>query len=542
VAKVLFINPVVRAEDVPRHVPYGIALLAAISMEKGHLVQVYDENAWRKGPTVIREVCAADEWDVIALGGITTAYESIKRIVAVAREVCPKALIVLGGGVLTSLPREMLTWLPEVDVGVVGEAFATWPELLEYVDRGSRDYWKIAGTISRALSGELVFGPQRELLEDLDTLPYPAWDLFPLEEVYFPNSQVLFSEAGMLASRRLDINASYGCSLICRYCYHLGIAGDMRYVTDAEGSTNVEFDRPGGYSRAIRYHSPEYIVRMVKHAYEKYKINFIGFLDENLMTMDQYSGRTWMKEICRLWKENGLQPDYIRDGRPLGESWEGVHWSGTSHATLCNPEILKEMYSAGCTHLVYGYESFSPHVMKTVGKGATPKTNVRSFFWTLESGIRPIPNQIIGFPAEDFESIRQNMQAWETLGIVVKPFFATPYPGSEWFTVYRKSIEEQYGGDLEAFILALGDATTITGVISHNFNAVELLGLREMMLAKDHRKIDEYERIWRKNHGIPVGAPSTLYKAPAELEDGGTAPPKIKITKPKARRQLPMAN
>ena len=68
---------------------------------------------------------------------------------------------------------------------------------------------------------------QRALIQDLDSLPYPAWDLFPLEEVYFPNSEVLYSEEGMLASRRLDINASYGCSLICRFCYHLGISGSF---------------------------------------------------------------------------------------------------------------------------------------------------------------------------------------------------------------------------------------------------------------------------------------------------------------------------
>ena len=39
----------------------------------------------------------------------------------------------------------------------------------------------------------------------------------------------------MLATRRMDINASIGCSLICRFCYHLGIAGDMRYEKDSKG-------------------------------------------------------------------------------------------------------------------------------------------------------------------------------------------------------------------------------------------------------------------------------------------------------------------
>ena len=515
-AKVLFINPVVREEDVPRHVPYGIALLAAIAMKKDHLVQVYDANAWRQGDDVLHQVLEADDWQVIALGGITTAYGSIKHIVQIARQSCPRAVIVLGGGVLTSLPREMMTWLPTVDVGVIGEAYETFPELLALVDRGSDDYTAVPGTISRDGAARLRMAPQRALLDDLDSLPYPAWHLFPLEEVYYTNSEALFSEEGMMARRRLDINASYGCSLICRFCYHLGIAGDMRYVENADGIVDVAFDQPGVYTRDIRYHSPEYIVRMAKFMHETHGVDFIGFLDENLMTMDQYSGRTWLKDICRLWHEYGLAPEKKPDG-----TWTGVHWGGTSHATLCTPEILKVMRAAGCSHLVYGYESFAPHIMKLLGKGATPKTNIRSFFWTLESGIRPIPNQIIGFPAEDFESIRQNMDAWKSLGLVVKPFFATPYPGSEWFQVYRKSIEAQYGGDLERFILDLGDATKITATISHNFNAVELLGLREMMLAFNYGRIDEYEDVWRRNHAVADGRPSTLYKDPADLDLAG---------------------
>ena len=119
-AKVLFINPVVREEDKPRHVPYGIALLAAICMEKGHWVQVYDENAWRKGPDILRQVFEADDWDVIALGGITTTYGSVRATLKIARAACPKTLIVLGGGLLTSLPREVMGFCAQVDVGVVG--------------------------------------------------------------------------------------------------------------------------------------------------------------------------------------------------------------------------------------------------------------------------------------------------------------------------------------------------------------------------------------------------------------------------------------
>jgi radical SAM superfamily enzyme YgiQ (UPF0313 family) len=494
-AKVLFVNPAIREEDAPRHVPYGIALLAGIVMERGHLVQVYDANAWRAGDEVLEQALEADSWDVIAVGGITTAYGYIKKIVGKARNHAPQATIVAGGGFLTSMPHDIMNFLPQIDVGVIGEAFETFPEVLSMVDTGVVDWSGISGVVYRDEKGNPRLSPERSLLEDLDSLPRPAWELFPVEEVYFKNSEVLFSEEGMTAKRRLDINASYGCSLICRYCFHLGLSGDMKYVEGKDGEQEVNFDTPGSYTRTIRYHSPRYIVDLVMHAHKTYNIDFIGFLDENLMTMDKSSGRKWMKEICRLWIEEDLQPSCVRDNVPHDVNCKGVHWSGTSHATLATQEVLQTMRKAGCSHLVYGYESFSERVMKTIGKGATPKTNERSYHWTLDAGIRPIPNQIIGFPSEDFDSLRDNMLAWDRMGIVVKPFFATPYPGSEWYTTNKDRILQQYDGDLEAFLLDLGDATKVTAVISEKFNAVELYGLRELMVNRDFKRLETYERL-----------------------------------------------
>ncbi len=500
-ARVLFLNPVVREEDLARHVPYGIALLAGIIREQGHEMQIYDLNAWRLGDDVLVQVLESDQWDVVAMGGISTTYGCVKKICELAERHAPKAMIVVGGGLLTSLPRDIMKLIPQIDVGVIGEAFATFPELLAQVTTKQYDLPAIKGLVYRASNGQIQITAERPLLQDLDTLPYPAWDLFPLEEIYFgENSQALFSEEGMLARRRLDINASYGCSLVCKFCFHLGISGDMKYVKDEHGDTDVLFDAPGTYSRNIRYHSPKYIVALAKYAYEKYQVDFIGFLDENMMTMNVFSRHTWLKEICELWIQEGLQPTCVRDGVAHDEHCRGVHWSGTSHATLCNPEVLKMMRHAGCSHLVYGYESFSKQILKRLGKGSTPDTNIKSFFWTLQAGIRPIPNQIIGFPTEDFDSIRDDMKAWEKLGIIVKPFFATPYPGSEWFHIYRQRILDQYGGNLETFLLDLGDATRVTANICHNFDAVELYGLRELMVNFDYKRIGEYEAKWKAQH------------------------------------------
>jgi anaerobic magnesium-protoporphyrin IX monomethyl ester cyclase len=220
--------------------------------------------------------------------------------------------------------------------------------------------------------------------------------------------------------------------------------------------------------------------------------------------MNSYTKNKWLPEICDLWIKEGLQPQCVRDGVPHDPAkCRGVHWGGTSHATLANPELLKKMHEAGCSQLLYGYESFSLRILKNVGKGATPETNERSLRITLEAGIRPIPNQMIGFPDEFFDSIIACVEAWERTGIQCKPFFATPYPGSEWYYKYKDRILAQYDGDLDAFLSDLGDATKITALICENFNAVELLGIRELMINRDLKRIREYEREWRRLHGEP---------------------------------------
>src|SRR2546428_5181755 len=179
-AKVLFINPVIREEDDPRHVPYGMALLASIAIREGHLVQVFDANAWRASDAVLTQVLKADRWDVIALGGITTASRSIKHIVRLAKELVPHALVVAGGGFLTSMPHDIMRFLPQVDVGVVGEAFVSFPELLRRLDAGNRDWAKVPGLVWRGGGGAAPLSPEHAAPPQLRQAPSPTPDVLPL--------------------------------------------------------------------------------------------------------------------------------------------------------------------------------------------------------------------------------------------------------------------------------------------------------------------------------------------------------------------------
>lgn len=493
-AKVLLINPIVREEDVPKHIPYGIALLAAIADKKGHQVQIFDANAWRVGDEVLRQVINADDWDVIGVGGLITTYAHVKRICRIVKEERPKSFLVLGGGVLTSMPREIMTWIPQIDLGVVGEAFVTFPVVLEKIDARDYNFSETLGVCFRDGSGNPHLTKVRPNILDLDCLPYPAWDFLPLD-IYFENSQGLFSEEIFTSKKRMDINGSLGCNLVCRYCWHLGTTGDMVIEPDEKGENDVRFS----YGRNIRYHSPRYIVDMVKTLVSKHGIDFASFIDENMMTMHVFSKQKWLFELSELWIKEGLQPTCRRDGVPPDENCRGVHWAGTSHAGLADKKSLAAMYEAGCSHLVYGIESFSPKILKKLGKGSTAQANFRAIKECLEVGIKPIPNVIIGFPEEDFTTIRETAEGMIEMGMYAKPHFATPYPGSQWYYNYKKSIINQYDGDLEKFILELGDASSITAVISHKFSAMDLIGLQQIIYLRDLRLLNQAEKHWAKS-------------------------------------------
>lgn len=506
-AKILLINPIVREEDSAHHIPYGLSLMAAIAIEKGHQVAIYDENCLRLGDDVVEKAVRADDWDVIGIGGLTTAYGHIKKIVKMAKSIAPNALIVGGGGFITSMPKEIMGWLPEIDLGVIGEAFVTWPEVLAKVDAKDFDFSQTLGVCYRAEGGKPTLSHVRPNIQNMDILPFPAWDLLPLEK-YFANSSLLYSESAYTSKRRIDVMGSVGCSLFCKFCWHLGTSGDMVIEKDATGELDVQFTN----GRNIRYHSPKYIVKMVKTLVEKYQVDFTSFVDENFMTMDVSSGRTWMNELCKEWIAAGLQPTCQRDGVPHDRNCTGVHWSGTSHASLLLPETLKTMAKAGCSHLVYGLEAFDNNILRNLGKGATAEKNIASVKITLDAGIAPLPNVIIGFPEETFDSVRKMINALLQLGIHAKPHFATPYPGSAWYYTYKQSIIDQYGGSLEAFIEDLGDATKPTAVICHKFSAMELLGLQQIVQLRSHRLLDQAEYTWGKSDEtkktVAIPAPS----------------------------------
>jgi hypothetical protein len=397
----------------------------------------------------------------------------------------------------------MLTWLPEVDAGIYGQACETIGEVLKH--SYDLDFRGIKGVIWRDRENKLIVNHERPPIKDMDILPLPKYDLAPLD-IYFKNSSILLSEESMTARRRLDYASSIGCSLSCNFCFDLGLTG-LKWT-----GKEMIFPRshPSEVSRVNLWRSPELCVKDWKFMVEKYQCDFIALLDENLMTMNVVSpGHNWLERIAQLCIEEGLQPQCIREGRPHSPATcsAGLHFGGTSHASLVTPRVLQAMRSMGFTYLDYGYEAWDERILKFIRKGASLKTNIRSLIMTMHYGIRPVPNNQIGFEIDDFESLKRMMCAWEVLGIVVMPFLTTPYPGAEIYYRNKQKILDTYGGDLELFVSTLNDATEPVMSISKNFTLEELLVLRFHMVRHDREMIDKFENAWLKKHGLPPRNP-----------------------------------
>lgn len=430
--------------------------------------QLYDANAHRIDDVQtgdlsgLVEVLESDDYDAVAIGGLITAYKYIKQAVKLVRR-DTDAAIIAGGGFLSAIPEDMMRLLPEIDIGIIGEAYQTVPELLETLENNS-PVEDVKGVIYRNGIKCLQRSPPRPLIPDLDWLPYPAYDYAPLD-IYFKNSSILMSKESMNAKRRLDVCFSLGCPFQCKYCWDLAIT-----------SNTVHNGRPAKHT-LHRHHSPKYVADLIKYLLDKYQVDFFSWLDENIVAHDAQTGFTWLKEIAEELEKRYLLPEQ----REQGGITKPIYHGGTSHPGLVKRDTLKTMKRIGFTYLDYGLESFDPAILKGLGKGSTPQRNIEAVAMTLEEGIEPIPNQIIGFPDETWDSINRMLDAWEQTGIISKPFLATPYPGSEWFETYRKDILQQYNGSLEDYLLDLGDATSASALLTKKFTAAELIGIQNIL-------------------------------------------------------------
>ena len=227
--KVLLVCPEIRLDSKPFDFPFWAGIFASIVEKKGGQVAILDLNALRMKhggnlvPTeIIKKEISMAKWDLIGFGGLTTTYARMKKLIPFIKKYCPDATIIAGGGWVTYNPVDILQLVPQIDLIAIGEGEETFTEVYDEIANGNPDFKKIKGLCIND-KGSMQFTEPRALIADLDTVPYPHYDLYELD-VYFDHSSYPYSREAMVAKKRATAVWERGCPRGCTFCSHNGMS------------------------------------------------------------------------------------------------------------------------------------------------------------------------------------------------------------------------------------------------------------------------------------------------------------------------------
>ena len=409
--------------------PQGLAYVAAALQGAGHRVSVVDmegdDLTTDRAVTLVRETSP----DMVGFGGMITRYSIVREMGRTLKREMPGVFLMAGNSGATTVPGLYLE-NAGMDAVVLGEGEEASVELAAAVESGS-DWRTVEGLAFRDDSGKTAFSRPRPLLANLDGLPWPARDLFPLEKY------VVSRDHRGKHERHLEIVASRGCPHGCVYCYHI-------------------------YGRTIRRRSPGSIVAEAVHITEKYGIEYTGFPDD-LFTSD----KAFVMETCALLKKE----------------LPGMRWSCLGRASSVDREMLRAMRDAGCDWISYGIESGSPEMLGRMKRTVTPEQCLDAIRMTREEGMIPEGSFMIGMFGETRETVAETVEFCKKADITAPMLFVTPYPGTPLFTEAEK---KGLIPDLEAYVLSLEAADKLLVNLT-DMDDRELESLRAWAMGKAGR-------------------------------------------------------
>ena len=245
---------------------------------------VFDNNAYRLSHAEVIKQIEGIHWDLISIGSLITTYIWQKKMFHLLRKHFPKITLLAGGGLATSLQRDLMEWVPELDLLCVGEGERTVTQILDNFD--SKIWENVSGIYYREKGEIRRTRPQKLLTEDeLSLLPYPKFDLLPLD-IYFKNSGIPLSPEAISSKRRLSIETSRGCPFQCSFCIDLptGTPRNLEYSNNEDLFVDSFKDR-----KKVRYYHPEWVIGLIKHLRIKYAVDFLNFTDENFTINKKYA-------------------------------------------------------------------------------------------------------------------------------------------------------------------------------------------------------------------------------------------------------------
>lgn len=307
--------------------PLGIMYLAAILEQEGHKAKIYDNALYEHSTQELVELILKDQPDAVCF---STTFKNIQNARAAAKKLKSKRKglpIIFGGPQVSYFPEEEIKH-GFIDIIILGEAEHLLPEIIA---QGLKDR-----------SG--IVGPA-EPVQDLDSLPYPAWHLWDIEtyKKKWPNIPVF----SMVTSR--------GCPYHCTFCS----------LPD--------------HCRKYRTRDPVKVVDELEFLVKRYNARTVAFMEDNFAL-----NRDRVSRICDEIIKRDLK----------------VRWTCDTRVNNVTFDLLKKMKAAGLQTVLFGVESGSQKTLDWLKKGITLDQVRATFAWCQQLGIKTFASFMIGIPGE----------------------------------------------------------------------------------------------------------------------------------------------
>jgi anaerobic magnesium-protoporphyrin IX monomethyl ester cyclase len=334
---------------------------------------------------------------VVGFQVFSSDFLSVKRSIDMTRDLFPQSIIVAGGPHISATGSQALEDLPGLDYAIVGEGEVSLPLLIRRLLGGQQIHFdEIPGLIRR--TPDAITPNERELIEDLDSLGMPAWELMP-PHTYPDAPQGAFYRQFPIA----PIASSRGCNYSCAFC----------------GS-------PENMGKKLRFRSLDHLFAEMEMLYTQYGVREFHFVDDMFN-----ASKARVMEFCRIldsknWNINYTFPNGLR-------------------LNTIDAEMLNAMKKTGAYAFTVGIESGSQRILDLMNKKLKLETIREKLDLINNSGLEPSGFFIVGFPGETKEDLRMTLRFAKSLPIKRAHFSNfLPLPGTE---ATRKLLES---GEIQA--------------------------------------------------------------------------------------------
>jgi len=360
--------------------PQGLASIAAVLSRAGYQVEIYNQDRNHYPDEHLTAYLDQNRFDVVGVSFIAGYYQ-YRKIIGIAAAVNrsrQRPFFVIGGHGSSPEPEFFLR-KTGADVAVIGEGEDTVLDLLSRHGQGL-PLDTVLG-IAYVENGKVRINPRRQLIKDIDSIPFPKYDLFPMDYyrlLRMPNTPGSTFVIPVLSGR--------GCTFKCNFCYRM--------------------------DEGFRPRSNESIIEELKLLKRDYRINCVTFSDELLM-----SSESRVVSLCEDFLKSGLN----------------MLWDCNGRLNYAQPDILKLMRKAGCVFINYGIEAVDDQVLKNMNKALTVKQIKAGIEHTLAAGISPGYNIIFGNIGDTKDTLAKGVEFLLKYDDgaqmrTIRP--VTPYPGS----------------------------------------------------------------------------------------------------------------